>query len=158
MNLVLLYFLYTSTTLGFSFRQGPHQDAQKSINRLETDLPRGLNSTYSKPQLILENNSIKLLKASCEDSVLCNGRGSCYNVEVVSFCQCNKGYTGRYCQLSDANYKTLNEYQSKLKSIINYKIVNNKNFKNPDVVSNKEIEAINLGFKTDFQNFDQIFY
>jgi len=131
-------------------------DAQKSINRLETDLPRGLNSTYSKPIIIGGKNTIEFKKASCLDSVLCNGRGSCYNVEVVSFCQCNKGYTGRYCQLSDANYKTLNEYQSKLKSIINYKIVNNKNFKNPDVVSNKEIEAINLGFKTDFQNFNQL--
>ena len=125
-------------------------DAQKSINRLETDLPNGLNSTsYTKPAATKEENSLDLPKAECSDSVLCNGRGYCYNVEVMSFCSCKANYTGRYCQLSDKNYETLNDFSSRLSEIITYNLVNNTDFSAPNAITNKEIEALNLGFNTD---------
>lgn len=130
-------------------------DAQKSINRLETDLPKGLNNTFVKAKAKgpKSNKTISRPKASCEDSSLCNGRGVCYTVEVMTYCSCNKGFTGRYCQLTEENYKTLVEYQSKLSSIITYNLINNTNFEKPNAVTEKDIEAINLGFNTDLQNF-----
>src|SRR5690554_2486594 len=45
-NLSPLYLLYSLTTLGFSTRQGPHQDAQKSI---KTYFPRKDDNFISSP-------------------------------------------------------------------------------------------------------------
>lgn len=131
-------------------------DAQKSLNRLETDLPKGLNSTYTKPVVIKTANSIQIPKATCNDSELCNGRGYCYNVQLVSFCQCFKGYTGRYCQLTQTNYKSLLNYQKKLNDIINYNLFNGTDFTKQNAITSKEIEAINLGFNSDLKNFQNI--
>src|SRR3989338_10365382 len=46
LNFALLYLEYACTTLGFSRRQGPHQEAQKSIS---TNLPLNLESEMTFP-------------------------------------------------------------------------------------------------------------
>jgi hypothetical protein len=131
-------------------------DAQKAINRLETDLPNTFNSNFTKPITVKEGSKIKLNKATCTDAEFCNGRGYCYNVEVLSYCTCFKDYTGRFCQLSKINANTLKEYQSKLNTITTYNLITNKNYNIPNAITNKEIEAINLGFTTENKVFEKL--
>src|SRR5437762_159284 len=58
LNFALLYLEYAATTLGFSIRQGMHQEAQKSMR---TMLPRREESARSLPSGVLNFNSGAML-------------------------------------------------------------------------------------------------
>ena len=131
-------------------------DAQKSLSKLETDLPYQLNTTSFKPSLSYNaNGTINVLPPTCDENSYCNNRGFCYVVAAISYCKCKNGFKGKFCQISEINLKYLNEYSKNLSDVVYYKIYNNTNFTNSDAISKDLIENIYLEFDTNIKSSEE---
>lgn len=153
-------FNYTTILQTLSINNGMSKemllDAQKTLSRLETDLPVALNPIYNKTKVQYSpNGEISILTPKCEDKSYCNNRGVCFIVGMLPYCRCKSPFKGRFCQISEYNLKVLEEYSKNISQITYYNLFNNTNFSIPNALSDQIIENIYLEFNRNIKLFDK---
>lgn len=132
-------------------------DAQKSLSKLETDLPIVINTSFSMSKLALNlNGTVTFNQAECNDADYCNNRGTCYVVNFIPFCKCNKGFKGRFCQITELNFNVLADYSKNLSQIAYYNLYNNTNFTIPNSLSGEILQKIYLEINTNLKLVEDI--
>lgn len=132
-------------------------DAQKSLSKLETDLPLVIDTTFSKSNVTLNaNGTVSINPAECNDANYCNNRGTCYVVNLIPFCKCNIGFKGRFCQITESNYNVLVDYSRNLSQIAYYNLYNNTNFTIPNSLSSELIQKIYLQINTNLKFVEDV--
>jgi len=132
-------------------------DAQKSLSRLQTDLPVPKDSSFTKLNLALNTNgTVSLIQAECNDANYCNNRGTCYVIKYLPFCKCNSEFKGRFCQITETNYMVLADYSKNLSQITYYNLYNNTNFTIPNSLSSEVLQKIQLEITTNLKFVEKI--
>lgn len=134
-------------------------DAQKSISELETDLPYNINTTFIKPKVIYSSNgTLAIGQTTCDGSTLCNNRGGCFISNSFAFCKCKTGFTGKYCQISETNFKTWEIYSNNISKIADYNFYNFTGKNNIEQISDLAFKRVGLEFESSLLMYDDVSY